>query len=155
MIELEAALQSMPVEQWITRQAVVFDWFDGPRQGVGALAAPTCEFFFELLDERPTEDGLDDRLFRLSALPAGSVAEIVTTLHELGAPAGPVWVPVWRFPSEAARQQADQFVANLLMQRRPSTIVVHTRDLLHFLGYWRLDRNGSSVTDWFANLHVD
>src|SRR5437899_999379 len=120
MMELEALLQSVPVNQWATRQAVVLDWFDGPREGFCALATPACEFFFELLDEKPTDEGLDDRLFRLSALPCGSVAEALTAVGDLGTPAGRIWVPIWRFPNETARQHAEQFVEQLLAQRRPT-----------------------------------
>src|SRR5436309_2873396 len=98
-MNLETLLTSVPPDQWKTRQAVVFDWYDGPREGIVALDNPGYEFAFKLLAERPTEDGLDERLFSLASLPPGYVAAIVDRLHALGTPKGPVWVPVWRFPS--------------------------------------------------------
>src|SRR5207248_66436 len=101
VMSLAAQLAAAPVARWRTRRAVVLDWYDGPREGVCALAEPACEFYFELLDERPTADDLDDRLFRLSALPPGSVAALLACLAGQGEPAGPVWVPVWRFADAA------------------------------------------------------
>src|SRR5438876_4645618 len=103
-MKLETLLGSLPVDQWVTKQAVVFDWFDGPREGVCSLARPGGEFYFELLDERPNAEDLDDRLFRLSELAPGSVTEVLTATRELGQPTGPVWVPMWRFPNETAQQ---------------------------------------------------
>src|SRR5436309_5096298 len=97
----ETKLLSPPVEKCKTRLAIIFDWYDGPRTGLCCLEVPEVEFSFELLDERTNEDGADDRLFRLSELPAGSVAQALVVLGDLGHPTGPVWVPIWRFPSDA------------------------------------------------------
>src|SRR5436309_2373273 len=96
-MDLEQLLTAVPVSGWRTRQAVVFDWYDGPREGVCALAEPACEFYFELLAEHPTPDDLDDRLFRISELPSGSVDELLAALGDLGPPAPQLWSPVWRF----------------------------------------------------------
>ena len=68
-MKLEQLLGSLPCQKWQTRQAIVLDWYDGPRQGLCALDKPGGEFVFEILDERVNEQGLDDRLFRLRALP--------------------------------------------------------------------------------------
>lgn len=152
--DLESALGSVPVTRWTTRQAVVFDWYDGPRGGVCALETPTAEFRFELLDERPTADGLDDRLYRVSALPAGSVDEIVAALDDLGGPTGPVWVPVWKFPTGEARRQAERRLESLLARDRPTSLVVRTPDMLRFLGSWRSDRPAAEGADWFAALGI-
>jgi hypothetical protein len=151
-MDLEAALTSAPVARWRTRQAVVFDWYDGPREGVCALAEPACEFYFELLDERPSADDLDDRLFRLSAVPAGTTDRLLDGLRDLGGPAGPVWVPLWRFDGDAARQRADQLVESAQASRRPSSLVIATRDMTQFLGCWTLTRPIEPVTDWFSYL---
>ena len=48
-MDLEQLLTAVPVSGWRTRQAVVFDWYDGPREGVCALAEPACEFYFNCL----------------------------------------------------------------------------------------------------------
>src|SRR5437879_3358198 len=88
---LESTLMSVPVENWRSAKVMVFDYHDGPRAGVCILAEPQCDFYFELLDERRVEDDLDDRLFRLSTLPAGMADRLA---------AG------WQFDSVEAREQA-------------------------------------------------
>src|SRR5205085_2859450 len=95
----EKQLRSVPPAEWVARRAIILDWYDGPRHGVCSLAHPVLEFAFELLDERPNPDDLDDRFFRLKEMKEGSVDAITTLLAELGAPETAIWVPVWRFPS--------------------------------------------------------
>jgi hypothetical protein len=151
-MSLEELLAKVRVEQWKAGLSIVYDWYDGPREGICRLDEPAVEFFFSLLDERSSPDGLDDRLFRLSELPAGSVADAQSALRELGHPTGPVWIPVWRFPSEAARQQADQLLRAIESAKRPTSLVLHTRDMVEFLGCWDAPTTGRPVADWFAEL---
>src|SRR5712691_11225607 len=103
----------MPPDQWVPGQTIAFDWYDGPRAGVCSLGRPGGEFFFELLDERYNPDGLDDRLYRLSELPPGTVEEVQTALAVLGRPLNPVWVPVWSFPGDMDRQRPEQVVQGI------------------------------------------
>jgi len=151
---LEQTLASTPAPEWKTDLAIVFDWYDGPRQGVCRLAAPAAEFFFDLLDERPTPDDLDDRLFRLSEIPPGSVEDILSALRDVGRPTGPVWTPIWRFSNEAARAQAENRLRALAASKRSTTLVVYTRDMTDFLGCWRVDPCEPGHADWFAALGV-
>jgi hypothetical protein len=151
---LEQLLLSVPVETWKTGQAVVFDWYDGPRSGVCSLVHPGGEFAFDLLAERANAEDLDDRLFRLKELAPGTVAHVLQLIQDLGQPAGPVWVPVWKFSSPAARDRVEKDIDRLLTQARPTPLVIATRDMAHFLGCWNLDRVGQNGKDWFAFLGV-
>lgn len=154
-MNLEQLLTSVPAPQWRTRQAVVFDWYDGPREGVCALAEPACEFYFELLAERPTPDDLDDRLYRVSALPPGSVDELLTALADLGPLAAPLWSPVWRFSMPAEREKADRTVHDTRARRRPTDLVVYSRDMCEFLGYRLLPRDGvNGSANWFTRFET-
>src|SRR5262245_38660422 len=89
---------------WRVDKVVVLDWYDGPRAGLCRLRTPQAEYSFELVDERPTDDGLDDRLFALSLLPPGAMDRILPLLHFAGPPVLPVWVPCWA--SSDARELA-------------------------------------------------
>jgi hypothetical protein len=153
-MSFEELLTSLPVGQWKTRQALAFDWYDGPRGGICALEVPEVEFAYDLLDERMNEDEGDDRLFRLSELPRGSVAEALSAISILGQPAGPLWVPVWRFPDHAARLKAEERLQRIEAHKRPTGIIVLTRDLLAFQGCWQVQPNGRNPTDWFAELQI-
>ena len=64
---LEKALLSVPTKDWQVGQIIVFDWYDGPREGICKMARPLCCFYFEVIEEEATEDDLDDRYFRLQA----------------------------------------------------------------------------------------
>ena len=94
-MDLEKTLTAIPVDAWTTRQAIVLDWHDGPRQGVCSLSHPAAEFVFEQIDERHNPEGMDDRLFRLRHVPEGTVARALEVLGDLGGPDHCVWVPVW------------------------------------------------------------
>lgn len=133
----EQRLLAVPLERWSTRQAIVLDWYDGPREGLCALASPGGEFLFELLGERPNPDDLDDRLFLIREIPDGTVDALVADIQELGSPGGPVWVPVWRFRTESARERVEQRLRQIQTDARPISLVVSTRDLKRFLECWR------------------
>src|SRR5688572_25483495 len=102
-MKLEALLRSVPVDQWVVQDVIAFDWYDGAREGVCSLARPGGEFYFELLDERLNPDGVDDRLFRLSELPTGSVAELRS---------------VWQFTKPEDPQRAKEVMRRLDAAKR-------------------------------------
>jgi hypothetical protein len=153
-MDFETLLTTTPADQWKTRQAIIFDWYDGPRAGVCALAHPAVEFSFQLLDERPTADDLDDRLFRVSELPLGSVDEVLSTLQPLGHPTGPYWVPIWRFPDESERLKAEQHLQLIEARKRSTSLVIYTRDMVAFLGCWLIGATVQAPEDWFALLNT-
>jgi hypothetical protein len=153
-MEFAKHLQAVPVCSWKTRQAIIFDWYDGPREGVCALVRPDVEFLFTLLEERRNDDDLDDRLFRLQEIPAGSVAGMGAALTDLGVPAGPVWVPLWRFPDDAARERAERHIRAMRAMARPTSMVISTQDMQQFQGCWDTQPLGTEVADWFTALGV-
>lgn len=147
-------LASLHPSSWAAGQVVVFDWFDGPRQGVARMANPECEFAFELLAERHNPSGLDDRLFRVCELPPGSITKIMDAIRSLGSPANAVWVPVWKFNSEEKRLQADQEINRILSQQKDTGLVIYSRDMITFLGCWHVDRARGEIQDWFVTLGI-
>lgn len=147
-------LLSHPPDSWATDLALVFDWYDGPRAGLCRLRHPAVEFRFRLLDERASDDGADERLLQVDELPAGSVEEATRALADLGRPDGPIWVPVWRFPSEKARARAESLLRDIEGRGRPTSLVVLTRDLVEFLGRWNIQERPSNGTDWFSCLNI-
>lgn len=149
---LEETLTSVPPGTWVIAQVIVLDWYDGPRQGLCALAEPPCQFHFELLDERPTEDDLDDRLFRLSELPAGSIERAMSILAVLGHPSRPVWAPTWDFPRPEAQDQAERELSVVLDARRPTRLVIRTSNMIAFRGCWLVARDDPGAADWFEAL---
>jgi hypothetical protein len=151
---IEELLLSSPAELWKTAQAVVFDWYDGPREGVAALAFPECEFAFELVEERHNPDGLDDRLFRLRELPVGSVQTVLRALSRLGEPSKPAWAPVWSFATETERREADRTIDMILAGARETGLAVLSRDMERFEGVWVIGEGQPSQIDWFDALKI-
>src|SRR5262245_14834799 len=138
-MRLEALLQSVPPDQWSVQDVIAFDWYDGPREGVCALAHPQVEFFFALLDERINVNDVDDRLFRLSELPQGSVAGLRS---------------VWQFTTEEDRRQALQAARDLVSAGRPTSLVIRAQEFGQVRGCWNVDRAEQDRKDWFAYLGI-
>ena len=151
-MSIETLLLTVAVENWTTQQAIVFDWHDGPRQGVCSLATPECEFVFDLVAERFNPDGLDDKLFRVREIPKGTIAKILPLVSSLGPPAIPVWVPVWSFANTSDRTSADNAIDEILNSSRHTSVFIRTQDVVTFLGCWKVDAIPPEGTDWFANL---
>src|ERR1017187_10156166 len=139
-MNFETTLLRLPPREWAPRQAVIFDWYDGPREGVIRLDSPDCEFSFELLSEQPTADDLDDRLFRVAELPRGTVSKVLSAIRVLGEPAGSVWIPIWKFTSDPERLAAEQRIRELIGKQRETDLIVWTRDMKEFLGCWNGER---------------
>jgi hypothetical protein len=145
-------LLSRSANQGTARQVIVFDWYDGPREGVLALADPECAFVFELLAEKSNPDDLDDRLFTLSEIPAVAFEHVLSALAPLGTPSSPIYVPIWKFPNTEQQRKAERAVDSVLASRRPPALVVHSRDMLRFLGRRRLDASPDEKRDWFSHF---
>lgn len=139
-MNLEHILASSIPRQWVTRQAIVLDWNEGPRNGVCSLAEPGCDFFFHLFAESAEEDLLGIRLYAVSELQAGTVAQIEALLRPLGQPVGPLWIPAWKSVEPAARREIEGRLDALLVAARPTSLLTATADWLHFEGCWNADR---------------
>ncbi|HEY3356424.1 MAG TPA: hypothetical protein VGQ83_24450 [Polyangia bacterium] len=144
-------LTATPPGDWKVDQVIAFDWYDGARAGFCRLRSPRIEFAFELLAERPTEDGLDDRLFTIRVLPDGTVAAMLLRLAFAGAPASPVWAPRWETSNPGELESAGRAIEQACDQAAPTNLVIRTSDFVAFSGCWDVgDRRG--VSDWFAAL---
>lgn len=141
-MKLEEVLAAVPVHDWRVHEVYSLDWQDGPRAGVCSLSTPRCEFYFDLLDERLNPEGLDDRLFRLSELPPGAVAEVVSAAGELAN------------VNEGTRKKAQGRIQAVEAARRPTAVIVYTRDMRQFLGCWNINEVVPGTRDWFAVLGI-
>jgi len=117
----------------ITR-VIAFDYYDGPREGVLQLGEGGEVYRFSLFDvirpapAHPEEE--DIWLFALSRLPPQTWDRLIDLLAPYLQPRWPVWVPLWRFPTEAVRKQIDAQIDALLGSAGPVAWRVTTTDLL-------------------------
>ena len=104
------------------------------------MRVPSIEFTFKLLAERPTRDGLDDRLFAIARLPIGTIDVILSLLRFAGPPASPVWVPRWGSADASEVDAASRGIETAARQAAPMNVVLRSSDLLHFLVVGRLSK---------------
>jgi hypothetical protein len=88
-------------------------FYDGVTNGV-LKTADGSVYTFDLTDEQYNPDGLDRRTFELAPLPATALDAIVRALEPHLSPRWPCWVPLWKFPSEDARLDAEAAVDRIL-----------------------------------------
>lgn len=151
----ESILTAAKSNACVVKQVIVFDWNDGPVSGICSLETPKCEFEFELIAERYNANDVDERIFKLSALPLGSVDKVIDLLSLLGGPLSRVWIPVWSFPSPEEQEIADNNVDAVLSLSTEMNLVLWTRNMEEFLGIWNVpERSSSAVTDWFSILEI-
>lgn len=138
----EEQLKSTAVGSWLVRDLVVFGWYDGPTDGLCAFDRPSCEVFFQMIDERYNEDGLDHRLYRLSEIPAGSVDE-AQALYEL-------------FPkSDQSKQVAIRSRwAEIRANAHRTSLIVYSQNFRQFLGLYEY-HDAEPPADWFGALGVE
>jgi len=141
-MKLDELLASVPVNHWRVAQIYSLDWHDGPRGGVCALSVPSCEFYFQMVDEGYNPDGLDDRLFLLSELPPGSVAEVLSLVSD------------FRSRNDTVRRKAELRLKKIVDRRVASSIIILSQDMEHFDGCWKVDPGRTGVKDWFAALGI-
>ena len=139
----------------MVHQVVVFDWRDGPRQGIAALWFPNCEVAFDLLAKHVNPDGLDDRLFGLRELATGSCQSILGIISKLGSRDSPVWVPCWEFADRVERQRTDPAINAGFAGARKTPIVVLTPGMIHFAGCWSVHGEAGDGMDWFTVLGIE
>ena len=72
----------------------------------------------------------------LKEAPLGTVDQALSILSELGPPTNPIWVPLWVFNSPVSRQEAEQKLDALLAGLVETPLIIQTKDMLHFQGYW-------------------
>jgi|ERR1700722_2436225 len=133
---LETALYPVPPPALQVRQAVFFDWVDGPREGICELSHPPCAFRFEILAERLHDRQLDDRLFLVDEIPLGVVDQVIALLKDLGPPSSPTWVPVWSFESDEEQRRVEDAIEALLAGRTRTRLLLRTADMITFREIW-------------------
>jgi hypothetical protein len=137
---------------------IALDWYDGPRAGLAQCGGCNLEFRFELLDEViNTEEGQDVRILSLAPLPPNSLSRLSDALVRYQAPSSPVWVPLWKFPSEAEQAALDRLTEEILGAAGPPGWVVATPNLSEeILAAEAITAEDLiRVTDWFCFLSLD
>jgi hypothetical protein len=115
----------------ITR-ILALGYSDGPTEGVLQVGDQGEVYRFAVVDQFPGQgdEGTDLRLFGLFPLPPGALGELVTILAPHAEPRWPVWVPLWRFPSDSIRREVEERVDRVLALAGPVQWQITASDLM-------------------------
>ena len=152
---MRTVLGDVDALEWIPRQSIVFDWSNGPKQGICALAYPQTEFEFKCIAEKYNPDGIDHRLYSLLELPSGSVDCVLGLIKELGTPENTVWIPIWNFPTQEDKHKVNAQIDQLLGSGKPTNLIFYSQDLVSILGCWKVDSLPENVDDLFKTFGIE
>lgn len=112
---------------------LIFDWRDGPVEGVLASDGGDTCWHFKLIAERLEVECADDRLFGLWAIPS---ADCSTLVDEFGdADSGTyVWPAVGGIGSNSARKIVDGLLS---AERNTPVMVIRAADLAKIQEVWK------------------
>lgn len=113
---------------------VIFDWRDGPIEGVVRRAGGDACWYFKLFAERLEMETLDDRLFAFWTIP-DSDSSILREEFGEDDQGGHVWPVSGGLGSAKARS----IVEELLSARTGSpNLIIRTPDLVEIFGVWNV-----------------
>lgn len=133
---------------------IALGFYDGPEAGVLQCSECLTEYRFEMLDTDFNPEDLDTRIFSLAQLPSGSFDQIVEVCPKVNPPHWPVWMPLWQFPSDDARQTADHRIQEVLDRAVPAELIVAWvgyGDMILAAKRLRLGTQ-HDIYDWFSFL---
>lgn len=113
---------------------IIFDWRDGPIEGIVRLKGGNACWYFKLFAERLEATTVDDRLFALWALPDPDSAILCEEFGE-GDQGGHVW-PV---SGGLGTAKVCDIVDGLLATRPGSpNLIIRTPDFVEVFGVWNV-----------------
>lgn len=113
---------------------VIFDWRDGPLEGILRRQGETASWYFKLFAEQLETSVLDDRLFALWEIPDSDSVTLCKEFGEIGQ-----GVHVWPVSGGLGSMEARRIVDGLLSNRTGSpNLIVRTPDFAEMLGVWEV-----------------
>jgi hypothetical protein len=132
--DTERMLLATPVNTWVAEQSIIFDWHDGPREGVCRLSLPNIAVYFRVFAENMDKDQAN--LFSVSVISLHDYEQVELLLQALGSPHRPTWIPRWHFESESQRLAVEEQLDRLLKHVQPSQLLICTPDMVTFQEAW-------------------
>ena len=112
---------------------VIFDWCDGPIEGIARRRGGKACWYFKLFAERPETATLDDRLFAFWVIPDSDSAILSEDFGE-DDQGGHVWPVSGGLGSTKARSIVDE----LLSRPGSPNLIIRTSDFVDVLGAWNV-----------------
>lgn len=113
---------------------VIFDWRDGPIEGIARRKDGYACWYFKLFAERLETETLDDRLFSLWEIP-DSDSSILREEFGEDDQGGYVWPVSGGLGSIRARSIVDELLS---ARPGPPNLIIRTPDLVEVFGVWNV-----------------
>ena len=107
-------------------RVIALSYNDGPTEGFLGCHGCGAEYLFRMLDDQAdSADESDRRIFGLSRLPEGTIEQFSEAMAPYQRPpVGPLWAPLWSFPSESVRDQMSSTVDHLESAAGPVELII-------------------------------
>jgi hypothetical protein len=133
---LDQILRSVPPAEWMIEYNIIFDWYDGEREGWCRLSYPACSFSYKIQAEILTGPGLHDCLLAVRPVPADAIERLLTVLDPLS-PDDPEWFGgFWPYDDPNAIGQAEAMLATLMAESGAVCGYLQGRNLEDIKAYW-------------------
>jgi hypothetical protein len=133
---------------------IVFDFYDGPLEGVATCSVCGSEYVFQVKWWDPHEDL---RIFELRPLTRGTFPRIADICPKISEPVSPVWIPIWQFPTEADERQANAAVEELLEPEGTARVLIAAEALDREIAFARnadAEVTYSNLEEWVSWLRM-
>jgi len=105
---------------------IALDWHDGLKAGLAACTASKRAYS---IDFRSWDVDEVRRVYALSSIDFEDFERVLGLMSSLGPPRWPMWFPIWRFHSPAAREATECALAKLRDELQQPAFVVLAEDL--------------------------
>jgi hypothetical protein len=131
-------------------RAIMLGWHDGPTEGL--VRCSTCNRIFRFVMLDSLDEDREIRIYSLAPLARDSWERLIIALSPFMAPIWPMWVPRWKFPSEADRIAVERVIDDLFTQADHPDFVVVTPALLDEIHEAKLMSSSEApqVHDWVS-----
>jgi hypothetical protein len=142
-------------------RVIALGWYDGPISGLLECGVCGRAYRFDLICTTIVKlEGRNDlRIYRLAPLTKGSLdrlEEALAPYQILRHSQQPVWVPLWKFPTEADHEAMDGLTQQILGSAGPPELAVATEDLVEKIMEARelTAEKLANVSDWFRFMRL-
>ena len=134
----DSALIALLTKEWTPRQLLIFDWYDGPIDGLCQPTDSEVCLHFSSLAEQWHGGPVHERLFGLRRVRDSAIREVQIAYGVTSQPAEQVCsAPPYR--SEAERLAVEAVLEDLIGTSSPTRVAIRSSDMLSVLDIWILN----------------
>ena len=133
---LDQILRSVPPSEWMIEYNIIYDWYDGEREGWCRLSSPACCFYYKIQAEVLSGPGLKDCLLAVRAVPANAIERLLEVLDPISLDDPEWWGGFWPPDGTKAAGRAEAVVATLMAESEEVCGYLQGRYIDQIKAYW-------------------